>query len=47
LKSLQQPSKEAFGSFRIPSWLNEDVEHHTVLIHRAPCVDGPADAREN
>jgi hypothetical protein len=38
LKSLQQPSKEAFHSFCIPPWLNEDVEHDTVLIHRAPKI---------
>jgi hypothetical protein len=38
LKSLQQSSKEAFGGFRIPPWLNEDVKHDTVLIHRSPKV---------
>ena len=38
LKSLQQPSKEALGGFCIPPWLDEDVEHDTVLIHRAPKV---------
>src|ERR1700730_1838315 len=27
-----------FGGFRIPPWLNEDVEHDTVLIHRAPKI---------
>jgi hypothetical protein len=26
LKVFQQPSKEAFGGFTIPPWLNEDVE---------------------
>jgi hypothetical protein len=39
LKSLQQSLEEAFGGVRIPPWLNEDVEHDTVLIHGAPCVD--------
>src|ERR1700704_2129055 len=38
LKALQQPTKEAFGSFGIPPWLNEDVEHDTVLVDRAPKI---------
>ena len=38
LKSLQQSSKEAFGGFRIPPWLNEDVKRDTVLIHRSPKI---------
>jgi hypothetical protein len=33
LKAFQQPSKESFGGFGIPPWLNEDVEHNAVLIH--------------
>jgi hypothetical protein len=38
LKAFQQPSKEAFGCFSIPPWLNEDVEHDGILIHRAPKI---------
>jgi hypothetical protein len=38
LKALQQPSKEAFGGFAIPPWLNEDVEHDAVLIHGTPQI---------
>jgi hypothetical protein len=36
LKTLQQPAKEAFGGFAIPPLLHKDVEHHTILINRAP-----------
>jgi hypothetical protein len=36
LKVLQQPSKESFGCFGIPSWLNQYVEHDTVLVHSTP-----------
>jgi hypothetical protein len=35
-KTLQQPSKETFGCFGIPSWLNENVEHDTILVHGTP-----------
>jgi hypothetical protein len=38
LKALQQPSKESFGGFGIPPWLNEYVEYNAVLIHRTPKV---------
>jgi hypothetical protein len=31
-----KPSKETFGCFGIPSWLNENVEHDTVLVHSTP-----------
>ena len=33
---FQQLPKEAFGGFPITAWLNEDVEHVTVLVHRTP-----------
>jgi hypothetical protein len=38
LQAFQQPSKEAFGGFAIPPWLNEDVEHDAVLIHGTPKI---------
>ena len=38
LKTLQQQSKESFGRLCVPPWLNEDVEHDAVLIHRPPKV---------
>jgi hypothetical protein len=38
LKTFQQPPKESFGGFDIPSWLDEDVEHDAVLIHLAPKI---------
>jgi hypothetical protein len=38
LKAFQQPSKEPFGGFVIPSRLNEDVEHEAVLIHSTPTI---------
>ena len=36
LKAFQQPAKESFGRVAVSPWLNEDVEHHALLIHRAP-----------
>jgi hypothetical protein len=36
LKALQQPAKEAFGGFAIPLLLHKNVEHHAILINRAP-----------
>ena len=38
LKAFQQTSEETFGSFGIPPWLSEDVEHDAVLIHGAPKI---------
>ena len=38
LKTLQQPSEESLCGFGIPAWLNEDVEHDAILIHRAPKI---------
>src|SRR5258708_20147696 len=38
LKALKQPSKEALRGFAIPPWLDEDVEHHTILIHGSPKI---------
>jgi hypothetical protein len=38
LQSFQQPPEDAFGGVRVPAWLNEDLEHDTVLIHRAPKI---------
>jgi hypothetical protein len=48
LKTLQQPSKEAFGGVGIPPKLNKDVEHDTVLIHGSPKIvlHAPADGGE-
>jgi len=37
-KTLQQSPKETFGGPSIPPWLNEDVEHDTVLIHGTPQI---------
>jgi hypothetical protein len=34
-KALQQASEESLCGFGIPAWLNENVEHDTLLIHRA------------
>ena len=38
LKAFKQSSEETFGRSGIPSWLNEDVEHDTVLIHGTPQI---------
>src|SRR5260221_288783 len=34
----QQAPEEALGSFAIAAFLNEDVEHDTILIHSAPKI---------
>jgi hypothetical protein len=48
LEALQQPPEEAFGGFAIPPLLHKDVEHHTILINRAPEIMQHAlDANEN
>ena len=38
LKAFQQTSEETFGSFGIPPWLSEDVEHDAVLVHGTPKI---------
>ena len=36
--SLQQPAEESFSGFSITARLDKDIEHITILIHRAPKV---------
>jgi hypothetical protein len=38
LKAFQQPAKESLGRVAVSPWLNEDIEHDTVLIDRAPKI---------
>ena len=38
LKAFQQPAKESFGRVAVSPSLNKDVEHHALLIHRAPKI---------
>ena len=38
LKAFQQPAKESFGRVSVSPSLNKDVEHHALLIHRAPKI---------
>jgi hypothetical protein len=38
LKAFKKPSEETFGEPGITPWLNEDVEHDTVLIHCTPKI---------
>jgi hypothetical protein len=38
LQALQQPLEEALRSAGVGSWLNENVEHHTILIDGTPQV---------
>jgi hypothetical protein len=37
-QTRQQPLEEPFGGRRIPSRLNENVEHDAILVYRAPKV---------
>jgi hypothetical protein len=36
--TLQQAPEEALGGFGIAAFLNQDVEHHAMLIHGAPKI---------
>jgi len=38
LKAFQQPAKEPFGRFGVPSWLNENIEHDAALVHGTPKI---------
>jgi hypothetical protein len=38
LKAFEQPSEETLRGLGIPPGLNQDVEHDTVLVHRAPKI---------
>ena len=46
LQSLQQSSEETLGSVGITPILNQNVEHDSVLIHRAPEIVLLRDYRE-
>jgi hypothetical protein len=38
LQTLQQAPEETLGSFPAVAFLNQDVEHHAILIHGAPKI---------
>jgi hypothetical protein len=38
LQTMQQVFEETLGSGAIPSALNQNVQNHAVLIHRAPQI---------
>jgi hypothetical protein len=48
LQADEQALEEALGRRRVPPVLHQDVEHDTVLVHRAPeTVQLAVDAQEN
>ncbi|GGC67339.1 hypothetical protein GCM10011504_51630 [Siccirubricoccus deserti] len=39
LEAHQQAFEEAFGGRGVAAFLDQDVEHDTVLVHRAPEIE--------
>jgi hypothetical protein len=38
VQTLQQAPEETLGCFPVAAFLNQDVEHHAILIHGAPKI---------